>query len=97
MFSHGMKDEVHLHSVVRVQHVVDENVKFSSLTSTASLPNSMKSNLTELLDKNTIVIDDHCHDNIVEIIHIMKHLDYNEYFYLSEELRDSDEESEFDF
>ena len=95
MFSHGMKDEQHLNSVVRIQHVVDENVSFSKLTSSTCLPNSMKSNLRLLMDKNTIIIDDECHDQIVETIHTLNHLDYEEYFYSSEEVIDSDEESLF--
>ena len=96
MFSHGMKDEIHLQSVVRIQHVVDENVKFSYLTSSASLPKPMKCHLKSLMDKNTIIIDDCCHDEIVENIHARSHLDYDEYFYSSEDQMDSDNDSIFD-
>lgn len=96
MFSHGMKDDDHLHSVVRVQHIVDEKVSFSKLSTSRQLPKTMKCNLKELMDKNTIVIDEECHDLIVETIHSLNHLDYEEFYYSSENLMDSDDESIFD-
>ena len=96
MFSHGMKDEIHLHSKVRVQHVVDEKVTFSKLTSANNLPKSMRSTFKALLSKNTIIIDDECHDEIIETIHTLNHLDFEEYFYSSEDIIDSDEDSLFD-
>ena len=48
------------------------------------------------MDKNTIIIDDFCYDQIVENIHARTHLDYDEYFYSSEDQMDSDNDSIFD-
>ena len=95
MFSHGMKDEKYLNSIVRVQYVVDEKISFTKLTSDRLLSKSMKSNLSLLMEKNTIVINENCHDQIVETMHSLNHLDYDEFIYSSEDVIDSDDESLF--
>ena len=78
MFSHAMKDDISLNSVIRVQHVVDDNVKYKLLDDITILPRSMRNRFQSLRNLNTIIIDNECHDNIVETIFARNHVDYQE-------------------
>ena len=91
LFSHGLKDDSCLNSVIRVQHVVDENVKFMFLDDIAILPRSMRNRYQSLKDLNTIIIDDECHDDIVETIFARNHVDYQEDVEITDDLSVEDE------
>ena len=85
LYSHGKKDEKSLHTIIKVKHVVDENIKFHFLKSSNILPRQMRNSFQELQSLNTIVVDDNCHDNIVEAIQARNHLDYNDIFECSDD------------
>ena len=53
----------------------------------------MRNQFSILMSKNTIIVNDTCHDNIVETIHTRSHLDYEEYIESSDEFDLSDKES----
>ena len=53
----------------------------------------MRNQFSNLVSKNTIIVNDTCHDNIVETIHTRSHLDYEEYIESSDDFDMSDEES----
>ena len=97
LFYHGHKDETSLNAVIRIQHIIDANVKYTPLQSPEPLPHSMKNKFRELVNKNTIVIDDQCHDEIIEQIHARSHLEHSEYFESSEDSDVSDEETDDEF
>ena len=94
MYSHGMKDEKSLDSIIKVQHVVDENLKFKYLQNQDSLPRTMRQQFQHLISLNTIVISDNVHDNIVETIQARNHLDYNEAFENSDNIYESEYDSD---
>ena len=71
LYSHGYKDDTSLDTSVRIQHIVNENVKFQYVTSREMLPKSKHSMFKELLQKNTIMIDDDCHNQIIEDIKVL--------------------------
>ena len=52
--------------------------------------------INTLLSKNTIMIDDECHDRIIENIAAMDHLDYEEYFSSVEDNASTDDSSDDD-
>ena len=92
LFSHGLKDDVSLNTVIRVQHIVDENVQYQPLNDPDILPTSMRSCFESLKLLNTIVISNDCHDNIVETIFARNHVDYEEDFDITEELSEDEED-----
>ena len=85
LFSHGLKDDSSLNSVIRVQHIVDGDVKYKFLDDITILPRSMRNRFQSLKDFNTIIIDDEYHDNIVETIFARNHVDYQEDVEISDE------------
>ena len=93
MYSHGSKDELTLDSTIRVQYIVHEKVEYSYLQSHDELPNNMRNQFSNHMSKNTIIVNDTCHDNIVESIHTRSHLDYEEYIESSDDFDQSDEDS----
>ena len=97
MFSHGLKDETTLDSTIRVQHIVHEKLDYCYLQSPDQLPKTMRNQFNNLIMKNTIIINDTCHDNIVETIHTRNHLDYEEYIESSDDFNESEEEFDNDY
>ena len=93
MYSHGFKDEKSLDSIIKVQHVVDENVKFEMLQTQDILPRNMRQQFDNLKSLNTIVICEDVHDTIVETIQARNHLDYNDVIESSDNNYDSDYDS----
>ena len=96
IFSHGLKDDNTLDSITRVQHIVHENVQYKLLESADKLPKNMRNHFCDLISKNTIVIDDLCHDTITECIYKRNNLDYEEYIQSSDEHYQSEDEFEDD-
>ena len=90
LYSHGLKDDTSLNSIIRVQHVVEENVTFHQLSQKDSLPKQIRPIYNTLISKNTIVIEEDCHHRIIENIIAREHLDYEEFFSLSEDSDNSD-------
>ena len=85
MYSHGLKDDASLNSTIRIQHVVEENVKFILLSSTNMLPKAIRPMFDALVSKSTIIVNEDCHDMIIENITARTHLDYETFFSSSEE------------
>ena len=96
LYSHGLKDDESLNSIIRIQHIVNENVKYSFITSRDVLPKHMYPMFASLTAKNTIIIDNDCHDMILEEITAREHLDYEEYFAQTDDDDKSDYCSEDD-
>ena len=92
IFSHGLKDDTSLMSITRIQHIVDPDVSFSYLKHENQLPSKIKKNFNELQNLNAIIIDDACHDNIIEEINSRMHMEHSEY----DEVSDDDIYSESD-
>ena len=98
LYSHGLKDDTTLDSIIRIQHVVEENVTYRHLSPQDKLPKQIRPLFDTLVSKNTIVIDEDCHDRIIENIIAREHLDYEDFFSSSDdenssEASSSDEES----
>ena len=89
LYSHGYKDDSSLVSIIRIQHIVECDVKYKPVSSRDMLTKSLRPMYKTLLSKNTIIIDDECHDRIIENIAAMGHLDYEEYFSSNDEDRSS--------
>ena len=85
LYSHGFKDDTTLDSTIRIQHIVEQNVKFKYVTSRSMIPKSIRPMYNELVERNSIIIDDDCHNEIIENIVAMEHLDYDEYFSSTED------------
>ena len=94
LYSHGFKDDTSLDSIIRIQQIVDENVTFSFVTSRDMLSSSIRPMFKELLEKNTIIVDDECHHQIIENIAAIDHLDYDEYFSSTDNSNDYEDTSE---
>ena len=80
LYSHGYKDDLSLVSLIRIQHIVECDVKYKLISSRDMLPRSVRPMFEQLVSKNTIMIDDQCHERIIENIAAVGHLDYDEYF-----------------
>ena len=97
LYSHGFKDDSSLDTVVRIQHVVEVNVQFKLVTARGMLPKVLRPMFSTLKSKNTIIIDDDCHNDIIDTILARSHMDYDEYFsstdydYVSEDNSSDDE------
>ena len=85
MYSHGIKDDTSLNSTIRIQHIVEGNIKFTLLSSRNMLPKSIRPMFDDLLSKSTIIVNEECHDMIIENIAARTHLDYEEFFSSTEE------------
>ena len=96
LYSHGLKDDNHLDTTIRIQHIVHENLDVSHITSRDMLHKSVKPLFRELIEKNAIKINDDCHDMIIESIIAREHLDYDEYFSSTENEESSDDDSDVD-
>ena len=66
LYSHGLKDDTSLDSVIRIQHVVEENVIYHQLSQKDSLHKQIRPMYKILISNNTIVIEEECHDRILE-------------------------------
>ena len=93
-FYPGENNDKTLDSIIRVQHIIDENIKFKKLTSPKSLPKMMRSQFTKLRNLNTIVIENECHDNIIQTIDERNHMDYEEDLEFEETNVDSELDSD---
>ena len=60
------------------------------------LPKSMRHLFESLQSKSTIIVDDDCHDTIIENITARSHLDYEEFFSSTEEDNECDSVSSDD-
>ena len=96
LYSHGYKDNIELDSTIRIQHIVNENIKFSYVTDSHMLSKSIQPLFAELRKKNTIKIDDDCHSMIIEHIIAREHLDFEEYFSSTDIEETSDDDSDND-
>ena len=95
-YSHGFKDDDSLDTIVRIQHIVEENVCFEYLNEKEMLPKSIRYMFDVLKSKNTIVVSNECHDQIIETILARNHLDYDEYLSMTEDNDSSDIDSSDD-
>ena len=93
LHSHGSVDSTDLDTVIRVQHIVHSEVIFEHLNSDTMLNRTMKPQFATLKEKRTIVINQECHDEIIETILARSHLDYEEYVSSTEDNFHSDDES----
>ena len=90
LYSHGFKDDSSLVSIIRIQHIVEYDVSYKLVSTRDMLPRSVRSMFKTLQSKNTIMIDDECHDCIIETIVALGHLDYEEHFSFLEEDESTD-------
>ena len=93
LYSHGSDDSSELDSLVRVQHVVHADVVFEYMQSESMLNRTMRSHFGVLKKKRTILINQQCHDDILETILARSHLDYEEYISSTDNNFYSDDES----
>ena len=94
IFTHGLKGDRSLYSIARVQHIIDPDVKFAYLSSPHMLPKKLYTLYQELTSKNAIILENSCHDSIVESIFSRNHLEHSEYYDSSEDDDHCDSESD---
>ena len=78
MYYPSDENDISQHTTIRVQHVIDENLRYNNLTHQKSLPKQMRSQFSPLKNKNTIILTNECHDNIIQTIEERNHMDYEE-------------------
>ena len=55
MYTHGYKDDASLNTTIRIQHIVENDVKFSLLSSRDMLPKTLRPMFETLISKSTII------------------------------------------